>query len=111
MEAHRHLLALLSDPGLVGVSQLLLEKQAELELGSLLSATEDRAQAIALARLNLVLHLLDLPQRVATFNSEYRDDRAKRDAAVQSQPRAASFHLGSPHFWGTAGAFDTDSAR
>lgn len=110
-EDFRRLQALRSHPELAGVFPQLLERQAALELSSVVGAKDKDAAWVALARLNLMMTLLDLPQRVASFNQEHLDDVAKRDAAVHAEPLASSFHLGSPNFWRPDGALDADGAR
>lgn len=86
---------LLSAPEFLAAYRQLLELQQELEVGTLVGAPTVEAAHTALARVQLLEHLLLLPQRVAFLNKEYYD-RAKRDATAPSDPAESSFHLGDP---------------
>jgi hypothetical protein len=80
----------------------LLEIQQEQEVGLFVGAVTPEDAKASLARIQLIEHLLNLPQRVAYLNKEHYD-RAKRDANALPDPTESSFHLGDPLYWGPGG--------
>ena len=74
-----------------------------MEVGSLVSAKDPQATMVALGRVQLMLYLLTLPERVAQLNQDHYD-RAKRDRESRdSAPRDSAYAPGSPFFWDAAG--------
>lgn len=95
------MLALQSDPDSKAIYRRLLEAQCEVEVGALVGAKDGETAQVQLGRVQVILLLLDLPQRVATLNQEHY---ARLDAKQPNPDDPASFHPGSPYFWDSDGA-------
>ena len=89
--------ALLSESQGLPLFRKLLEAQAEVETAALLEAKSVEELNYLRGRISALLHIADLPQRVATTYQEHytRDDAKRADA---TRPPDLTGHWGSPNF-------------
>jgi hypothetical protein len=88
---------LLSESKGLRLFRKLLEDQAELETAALLRAETPEQLNYLRGRIAALLHIADLPQRVATTLKEHYD-RADAKRAADERPPDISGHWGSPNY-------------